>query len=427
MKISKRIWIGVAVVVVGLGVAAYFFGGRTKPTVVETEAAETRDLIERVTASGKIQPASEVAITAQVSGEILELPVKEGDWVTKGTLLVRINPDLYQSALNRALAGLNSTRSNLATARAGLAQAEAAFSAAKKAWTRAQQLHAERIISEADFDAAESAYRAAEAGDRSAREAVAAAGYAIESAEASVQEARDNLNRTVLRAPQDGTITALAKEAGESVQGTGFMAGEIIMKVSNLGAMEVHVEVNESDIVRVNLGDSVDIEVDAYRDKVFRGTVVEIGNTALNATGTAGMSMDQVTNFSVKIRIDLASIADGLAADSMSSPFRPGMSATVEILTDRAAGALSVPLQAVTTRGEGDESSTGVFLATDGKAVWTPVKTGVQDSRHIAVLSGLESGATVITGPYETVSRTLEDGDEVQVGETPQVDAAPVP
>jgi len=424
MKISKRVWIGVAVVTAGLAVAAYFYGGRTEPTEVETEAAEARDLVERVTASGKIQPASEVAITAQVSGEILELPVKEGDWVTKGTLLVRINPDLYQSALNRALAGLNSARSNLATARAGLAQTEAAFSAAKKAWTRAQQLHAERILSEADYDAAESSYRAAEAGDRSAREAVAAAGYAIESAEASVQEARDNLNRTVLRAPQDGTITALAKEVGESVQGTGFMAGEIIMKVSNLGAMEVHVEVNESDIVRVTLGDSVDIEVDAYRDQTFRGTVVEIGNTALNAAGAAGISMDQVTNFSVKIRIDPSR---GLAADSSAAPFRPGMSATVEILTDRAAGALSVPLQAVTTRGEGEESTTGVFLAADGKAVWTPVTTGVQDSRHIAVLSGLAAGATVITGPYETVSRALEDGDAVHVGETPPVDAAPVP
>ena len=427
MKISKRIWIGVAVVVVGLGVAAYFFGGRSKPTVIETEAAAARDLVERVTASGKIQPASEVAITAQVSGEILELPVKEGDWVTKGTLLVRINPDLYQSALNRALAGLNSARSNLATARAGLAQAEAAFSAAKKAWIRAQQLHAERIISEADYDTAESTFRAAEAGDRSAREAVAAAGYAIESAEASVQEARDNLSRTVLRAPQDGTITALAKEVGESVQGTGFMAGEIIMKVSNLGAMEVHVEVNESDIVRVNLGDSVDIEVDAYRDDIFRGTVVEIGNTALNATGTAGISMDQVTNFSVKIRIDLNSVRADFTADSAAAPFRPGMSATVEILTDKATGALSVPLQAVTTRGEGETSTTGVFVATDGKAVWTPVKTGLQDSRHIAVLSGLAAGAEVITGPYETVSRSLEDGDEIQVGEASEGDAAPVP
>jgi len=424
MKISKRVWIVSGVVLAALAGAAVLYGGRTKPTEVETEPAAVRDLVERVTASGKIQPASEVSITAQVSGEILQLPVKEGDWVTKGTLLVRINPDLYQSALNRALAGLNSARSNLATARAGLAQTEAAFSAAKKAWTRAQQLHAERILSEADYDAAESSYRAAEAGDRSAREAVAAAGYAIESAEASVQEARDNLNRTVLRAPQDGTITALAKEVGESVQGTGFMAGEIIMKVSNLGAMEVHVEVNESDIVRVNLGDSVDIEVDAYRDQTFRGTVVEIGNTALNATGTAGLSMDQVTNFSVKIRIDPSS---GLAGDSAAAPFRPGMSATVEILTDRAAGALSVPLQAVTTRGEGEKSTTGVFLATDGKAVWTPVTTGVQDSRHIAVLSGLTAGVAVITGPYETVSRSLEDGDAVQVGETPPVDAAPVP
>ena len=244
MKISKRVWIVSGVVLAALAGAAVLYGGRTKPTEVETEPAAVRDLVERVTASGKIQPASEVSITAQVSGEILQLPVKEGDWVTKGTLLVVINPDLYESALNRALAGLNTARSNLATARAGLAQAETAFLAAKKAWTRAQQLHKERILSDADFDTAESTYRAAEAGEKSAREAVAAGGFAIESAQASVQEARDNLSRTILRAPQDGTITALAKEVGESVQGTGFMAGEVIMKVSDLGAMEVHVEVN---------------------------------------------------------------------------------------------------------------------------------------------------------------------------------------
>jgi HlyD family secretion protein len=313
----------------------------------------------------------------------------------------------------------------LATARAGLAQAETAFLAAKKAWTRAQQLHKERILSDADFDTAESTYRAAEAGEKSAREAVAAGGFAIESAQASVQEARDNLSRTILRAPQDGTITALAKEVGESVQGTGFMAGEIIMKVSDLGAMEVHVEVNESDIVRVGLGDSVDVEVDAYRETTFKGTVVEIGNTALNATGAAGLGMDQVTNFSVKIRIDPASYAALAGSDSAASPFRPGMSATVEILTDRASGALSVPLQAVTTRGEGDESTTGVFVSSDGKAVWTPVRTGLQDSRHIVVVSGLEATAEVITGPYETISRTLTDGDAITTGK--KDDAAPVP
>ena len=425
MKISKRVWIVSGVVLAALAGAAVLYGGRTKPTEVETEPAAVRDLVERVTASGKIQPASEVSITAQVSGEILQLPVKEGDWVTKGTLLVVINPDLYESALNRALAGLNTARSNLATARAGLAQAETAFLAAKKAWTRAQQLHKERILSDADFDTAESTYRAAEAGEKSAREAVAAGGFAIESAQASVQEARDNLSRTILRAPQDGTITALAKEVGESVQGTGFMAGEIIMKVSDLGAMEVHVEVNESDIVRVGLGDSVDVEVDAYRETTFKGTVVEIGNTALNATGAAGLGMDQVTNFSVKIRIDPASYAALAGSDSAASPFRPGMSATVEILTDRASGALSVPLQAVTTRGEGDESTTGVFVSSDGKAVWTPVRTGLQDSRHIVVVSGLEAAAEVITGPYETISRSLTDGDAITTGK--KDDAAPVP
>jgi HlyD family secretion protein len=218
-------------------------------------------------------------------------------------------------------------------------------------------------------------------------------------------------------------VTALSKEIGESVQGNGFTAGEVVMNVSDLSAMEVNVEVNESDIVRIHLGDPAEIEVDAYLGETFEGTVTEIGNTALNA-GANGFNMDQVTNFSVKIRLNPASYAhltEGQAAHY--TPFRPGMSATVDILTHRAEDVLSVPIQAVTTRaqdteeeGEEDEEL-GVFLVRDGRVVWTAVETGIQDSRHIELRGNVALEDLVVTGPYEVVSRSLNDGDEVETPE----------
>ena len=223
------------------------------------------------------------------------------------------------------------------------------------------------------------------------------------------------VSRTTLRAPQSGTVTALSKEVGESVQGTGFMAGEVIMKVSDLQAMEVNLEVNESDIVRVHLGDDAEIEVDAFLSEVFTGRVSEIGNTALNALDN-GFSMDQVTNFSVKVRLSESSYRHLLAAgDSTSSPFRPGMSATVDLLTAEVNGALSVPIQAVTTREGEDEADMGVFVVRGDSAVWTAIETGIQDSRHIEVKAGLAADEVVAVGPYEWVSRKLEDGMRVAV------------
>ncbi len=413
MNKKNRLWIlGIALIVV-LIVVAKIAGPRTEETAVTTEKTERRDLIERVSASGKIQPEVEVNITAEVSGQILSLPVKEGDYVSKGDLLCVINPDVYEAALNRATASLNSMRSSLASARAQLVQAEAQFAAAERAWSRTQQLFNDQVVSQAEYDSGQANFETAKATRLAAEQSVLSAEYAISSAEASVQEARDNLSRTTLRAPQSGTVTALSKEEGESVQGTGFMAGEVIMKVSDLQAMEVNLEVNESDIVRVNLGDRAEVEVDAYLKEVFDGEVSEIGNTALNAMAS-GFSMDQVTNFSVKVRLLEASYAHLLGVrDSTYSPFRPGMSATVDLLTAQEESALSVPIQAVTTRAKESESELGVFVEREGKAVWVPIETGIQDSRYIHVLSGLIEGDAVVTGPYEYVSRKLEDGDTI--------------
>ncbi|MDA0946245.1 MAG: efflux RND transporter periplasmic adaptor subunit, partial [Bacteroidetes bacterium] len=292
MKHQKLYWIVGGFVAILAAVAAVRGGNRTLPQV-SVDAVARRTLVERVSASGKIQPEIEVKITAEVNGQITLLPVKEGDVVNKGDLLVQLNPDIYDAAVLRAEAALNTARSNLASAKAQVTQAEANQYAATKAFERAETLLGNKVISQAEFDQTEASYLSAQANLTSAQQSVQSAEYAIRSGEASLQEARDNLGRTTLRAPQGGVVTALSKEVGESVQGNGFTAGEVVMNVSDLSAMEVNVEVNESDIVRIQLGDRAEIEVDAYLGQTFGGMVTEIGNTALNA-GANGFSMDQV-------------------------------------------------------------------------------------------------------------------------------------
>ena len=423
---NKKLLLGLGAFVVLLVVVAVVKGGSRTLPQVSTEEIARRSIVERVSASGKIQPEVEVKITAEVNGQITELPVKEGDIVAKGDLLVQLNPDIYDAALLRAEAGLNSAKSNLASARAQVAQGEANQLATEKAFQRAEALLAQKVISQAEYDQTEASYLTANANLTSANESVRSAEYAIRSGEASLQEAKDNLSRTTLRAPQAGVVTALVKEIGESVQGNGFTAGEVIMNVSDLSTMEVNVEVNESDIVRIHLGDEAEIEVDAYLGETFQGTVTEIGNTALNA-GMNGFSMDQVTNFSVKVRLNRESY-DHLTEGDDDTPFRPGMSATVDILTARATDVLSAPIQAVTSReagfgsddeeeadNENAEAELGVFVLDNSKVQWTPVETDIQDSRYVAISGELDAGTTVVTGPYDVVSRSLKQGDEVEV------------
>ena len=426
MKFTKKFWIISVVAIVVLGIAGKWYGGRETLDEVDVEQAAVRDIVERVSASGKIQPETEVNITAEVSGQILALPVKEGDRVEKGDLLVQINPDLYEAALNRAQAAANSARSNLASAKAQHAQANAQFFAAEKNWQRTQQLFRDKVVSQADYDTGEANFISAEATLTAASESIRSAEFAISSAEASVQEARDNLSRTTLLAPQSGTVTALVKEVGESVQGNGFTAGEVVMKVSDLSIMEVDVEVNESDIVRVGMNDEAEVEVDAYLDETFMGSVTEIGNTALNA-GLNGFAMDQVTNFSVKVRLQPESYADLLTTlVDASSPFRPGMSAKVDVLTRSANAVVSVPIQSVTTREsitDEEEDELGVFvLEPSGEVRWQRVETGIQDNRYIEIKSGLDTSLTVVTGPYQSVSRTLDNGDEVEIKATEEAE-----
>lgn len=378
---------------------------------VDLGTVERATITETVVASGKIQPEVEVKISAEVSGEIIELPFKEGASVMKGDLLVKINPDLFLAAVNRSNAAVN-------TSKAALASAKAQFIEAERSFNRNKSLHKDGVISDADFDAINRAYQVAELGVESAK-------YQLQSAEATLQEARDNLARTTIYAPMDGTISMLNSEVGERVVGTAQMSGTEILRVANLDLMEVLVEVNENDIIQVELGDTAIIEVDAYLNEEFKGAVTEIANSA-NLNGT---SIDQVTNFEVKVRI-LKSSYEQLMKDASISPFRPGMTASLDILTDRQSNVIAVPIQAVTTRADtsdlpaykrkkasevdDDDIFEIVFVHQEGKAQLRVVKTGIQDDENIVVLSGLDEGEEIITGPWSAVSKDLRPGSKVK-------------
>ena len=438
MSKTWKLIIGILGGIVILGIIIAIFAGGKKHKSVDTDTVVRRSLIETVSASGKLQPESEVKIQSEVSGQIVELPVKEGDIVEKGQLLVRINPDLYTSAYNRADAAFNSAKSNLASAKARLVQSQAQFKAQELNFNRQKKLFDEKAISQADYDNATSQYETAKAEVTASIESINGAEFSIESALASRNEASDNLKRTTILAPMKGTVTALTKEIGETVLGNNMMSGDVIMKISALNSMEVNVEVNESDIVRVNVGDTAIVEVDAFTDEKFKGIVTEIGNTALNTLASA-VSSSEVTNFSVKIRILQESyqhLCEGQGEGY--SPFKPGMSATVEVETERMQDILTVPIKAVTSREdttakkfveEGEEEVKSpkdanqekrdpfivVFVMNgNSEAEIRVVKTGIQDDEYIHILDGLGEGETVITGPYEEVSKKLVTKEKVK-------------
>lgn len=353
---------------------------------VSTELVKRNDIVELVSASGKIQPEVEVKLSSDVSGEIVRLLVIEGDQVIEGDLLLEIKPDIYLSILERSQAALN-------TAKANLLKAEAQFLESESNYHRNQILFEIDAISRYEFEQIESVFKVAELNVESAK-------YSVESAGASLKEAQENLDKTSIYAPVEGTISKLNVELGERVVGTGQMAGTEILRLANLNAMEVVVEVNENDIIRINKNDTAIIEVDAFLKKEFKGIVTEIANSA-NVTG---VTADQVTNFQVKI-----SIID-------SSFFLPGMTATVDIQTNKVKNVLSLPLQAVTTRQDKESSKKVecVFLYKDQEAKLTIIETGIQDVKNIQILYGIKEGERVIIGPYSALSESLEDGIRVK-------------
>ena len=383
---------------------------------VETAKVDEITIIETVSATGKIQPEIEVKISSEVSGEIIALPVKEGQVVKKGDLLVKINPDLYTSGYNRTI-------SNLSGSKAGLSQADATFKEAKASYDRSKTLFDKGIISKSDWDKAVATFEGAKANKESAY-------YNVQSANATVKEAKDNLGRTTIYAPADGTISSLGVELGERVLGQQQMTGTEILRVANLNNMEVEVDVNENDIVKISIGDSTKIQVDAYLKKEFKGIVTSISNSASAAT-----TADQVTNFKVKVRILKESYEDLLEGKPVTySPFRPGMTATVDIITKRKEKVIGVPISAVVVKSDtaatksyevkeegedkkvtakSDKKFECVFVKDGNKAKIRIVKTGIQDDTNIEITSGLKKGDVVIVGPYTTVTKDLNSGDKV--------------
>lgn len=454
-KSSKRIWwitAGILILLVAglFGAKQAGYIGKPKTTIVEYTTVKRADIIERVSASGKVQPEVEVKLSPDVSGEIISLNVAEGDSVVKGQLLLKIRPDNYESLLARAQATVNSSKANYEQTKAMVAQAEARLLQAKANFDRNKKLYDDKVISAADYEQFLSTYGVAKQDLESSKANVSAALYNIKSAEAGLKDAAENLRKTNIFAPVSGIVSLLNVEAGERVVGTSQMAGTEMMRIANLSNMEVRVNVNENDIVRVALGDTAEIDVDAYSSsgRKFRGIVKEIANTAAglasSAAGSAAsssISSDAVTEFEVKVKILNESFKDLLVSKSKKSyPFKPGMTASVEIITERKNGVVSVPIAAVTTRSnnaaansgenqpEGNEDAEGddkkpkkqeavkevVFTDVNGKAVIKEVKTGISDFENIEVLSGLKPGDVIISGPYIAVSKNLNNGDLVE-------------
>lgn len=443
-------WIlGVLGLVVVVGLTLRFtgvIGNTSEGKEVETATAKLKTITQLVSASGKVQPEIEVIIRPDVSGEIIELAVKEGDFVRQGELLVRIKPDIYQAQIDNLNAALLTQQARLEQTRASLIRAEAAFKRDKQLYEKDLISEMEYIQTKSDYDSQQASLKAAE--------------YQIQSAEAQLRQAREELEQTVIRAPQNGTITGLAVEEGERVLGNSQMAGTEMMRVSLLDRMEVLVEVNENDIVNVDYADTARIEVDAYPERMFKGVVTEIANSArITGSGTN----EQVTNYSVKVRIttphNLESSPEQMVRTEASEDpedmfvpnFRPGMSATVDIETQTAVNVVSVPIQSVTVRdfaldrdaeSDSTENSEGeaemimasdqesdmmiaqedirkvVFVIEDDKAVRKEVETGISDNTHIQILSGINTGDEVVTGSYRMLSNQLNAGDKVKVNNT---------
>lgn len=396
-----------------IGKTKGWFGKDFEVSVI-VENVKSHTITEMITANGKIEPETEVKISPDVSGEIIDLFVKEGDEVTSGQLLMTIKPDIYIQSLNRARASLNSSKARLAQTQARLIENELSFK-------RSKTLYDQKAIAESDFESAEASFKVAQA-------EVHAAEFAVKSDEASVAEAEEQLIKTKIYAPMSGTVSRLNVEKGERVVGTNMYAGTEMMVISNLNKMEVKVEVNENDIVKVSLGDTAQVEVDAYLNRKFKSLVTEIANSA----NTVGTSTDQVTTFDVKVLLLKSSYQDLIDSTQNRYPFRPGMSATVDIQTETRDSVISVPIQAVTTRAinENIQKTTGnkeepsaqekqevVFIVKDGRAWKQPVETGIQDNMNIEILKGLQEGDEVITGPFNVVSRNLKDSILVKIAD----------
>ena len=420
--------------------------GKSAEMEVEFAQAKRTTIVEKVSASGTVQPVIEVKLAPEVSGEIIDLNVEDGDSVVMGQPLVKIRPDTWLSQLERSEASFSQQQANLASSRANLSRSEAQFARVEAEYKRQEKLWSQKVISEADWQLAKQNFEVAKNDLTSSRQAVEAAKYIVNSTEASVKESRENVRKTLVVAPLKGVVSKLSVKKGERVVGTATMGGTEMLRIADLNKMEVRVNVNENDIVRVHLMDSVNIDVDAYQNinKQFKGLVTSIANTAKDK-----LSADAITEFEVRILL-LRSSYEDLIKKGNRYPFRPGMTASVEVLTNRRVNVLSVPLASVTTRNPDEKLNTGtttpqqgggggpgggqanrvvvdtskkvekkadkivVFTNDKGKAKMVEVKTGISDYDNIEIISGVSDSTIVVTGPFLAVSKRLKDGDLIK-------------
>lgn len=413
---KKKIFISIGVVAVLLILLVVFSKRDKKGLMVAAEKVAKRDIVEEVTASGTIYPENEVKISPDVSGEITEMYVKEGDTVRRGQLLVRINPDIYQTQLEQAKAGLNNAKASSENVQAQLLRTKANVENQRKNFEMQEKLYKEKVISQLEYNNAMTQYEMAKAELQAAEKQALASMYNTRSVEANVAQAGKNYQRTTVVAPTDGVVTGLVSKKGERVVGTAQMAGTEMMRISDLSRMEVRVDVNENDIVRISVGDSAGIEVDAYSGKKFKGIVTEVANSSSSSSLLA--STEQVTKYEVKVLVLPSSYEEVMKENGGKMPFRPGMSSTVHIYTNQEKQVLSIPVAAVTMKEKKDNSGEKeevVFVVEKGKAVRRAVKTGIQDTRYIKVLSGLKPDEMVISAPYEAINMKINEGMAVNV------------
>jgi HlyD family secretion protein len=426
MSTTAKWILGLSILLIGTVVALKAGGviGKVKTTEVAIDTVSARTIIESVSASGKIYPVTEVKVSPDISGEILELYVAEGQRVQKGQLLARIDASLYQNSVTRANAMVQQSKSGTAGAIAQVKQLEVQMQQAKTAYDRSMKLYKDKVISAAEFEAAEAAYKNVIASIATSKENINSTKYNTESAVAGLAEANQNIKRTNLYAPSGGIISRLNVKQGERVVGTAQMAGTEMLRIADMSLMKVDVEIGENDIQKINIGDTALIEVDAYTKRKFKGFVSKIAqsNTASLAAQASGSS-DQVANYTVSIELDAASYQDLVSPTKF--PFRPGMSAGVEILTKHKLGVIAVPINAVTTRDldstknkteASDEYKEYVFvLGADKKVSLREVSTDVQDNTYIEITRGLKAGEKVVTAPYSAVATKLKDKQLVEV------------
>ena len=412
--------------------------GKSRDLEVEFTKSKKTSITEKVSASGTVQPVIEVKLAPEVSGEIINLNVEDGDSVRVGEVLVKIRPDVWMSQLERSEASLSQQKANLEASRASLSRSEATFMRAEQDYKRQEKLWNEKVISESDWQLAQQNYKVAQNDLKSATQTLEASKYIVNSTDASVRESRANVAKTSVVSPMKGIVSKLFVKKGERVVGAATMTGTEMMRIADLNNMEVRVNVNENDIVRVHFGDTVLIDVDSYAsiEKQFKGIVTNIANTARDKT-----SSDAITEFEVRILI-LRSSYEDLVKQGNKFPFRPGMTASVEIITTKKDNVLSVPLSAVTTRNpekdkkvedgppkddddekpqvidnkaktEKKEDKVVVFINEKGIARMKEVKTGISDYDNIEIISGLTDSVEVVTGPFLVVSKRLKDGDKI--------------